>query len=58
MNDGTQSGERTVAVVQSRSEGEPPEMVLTIENTLEDRVRAYSQMARMRQILRKSRRGD
>lgn len=58
MDDRTPSIERTVAVVQSEGEGEPPEMFLTIENSIEDRVRAYSRMVRMRQVLKKTRGPD
>ena len=55
VDDRTPSIERTVAIVQSEGEGEPPEMFLTIENSIEDRVRAYSRMVRMRQVLKKTR---
>ena len=58
MDDRTPSIERTVVVVQSEGEGEPPEMFLTIENSIEDRVRAYSRMVRMRQVLKKTRGPD
>lgn len=54
MDDRASSNERTVAVVQNHGDGEPPEMFLTIENTIEDRVRAYSRLVRMKQILKKS----
>ena len=54
MDDRASSNERTVAVVQNPGDGEPPEMFLTIENTIEDRVRAYSRLVRMKQILKKS----
>lgn len=54
MDDRAPSSEHTVAVVQNQGDGEPPELFLTIENTIEDRVRAYSRLVRMKQILKKS----
>lgn len=49
--------ERTTVVVERATADGPKELFLTIENTIEDRVNAYTRLLRMRQILRKSRGG-
>ena len=36
--------------------GDSPELVLTIENAIEDRVKTYRQLMRMKQVLAEARR--
>ena len=48
-------GERMVALTMREPESGSAEVVLTIENAIEDRVRAYSRLMRMKEILRKAR---
>ena len=56
MNDPTSlSGERMVAVVERKGADGVAELYLTIENTIEDRVHAYTRLLRMKHVLRKSR---
>ena len=49
------AAEGTVAVSEERGEDGTKELFLTIENSIEDRVRAYTRLLRKRQVLRKSR---
>ncbi len=58
MDERTQSGERTGALVESEGEGGTLELFLTIENAIEDRVRTYSRLMRMKHILKKSARAE
>ncbi len=51
------ASEDTMAVSEQRGEDGTKELFLTIENTVEDRVRAYTRMLRKKQVLRKSREG-
>ena len=50
------ANEGTMAVSEQRSEDGSSELFLTIENTVEDRVRAYTRLLRKKQVLSKSRR--
>jgi hypothetical protein len=52
-----QANEGTMAVNEQRAEDGSPELFLTIENTVEDRVRAYTRLLRKSNVLRKSRGG-
>ena len=45
----------TMAVNVQHTEAGAKELFLTIENTVEDRVRAYTRLLRKQQVLRKSR---
>ncbi|MCD6075291.1 MAG: hypothetical protein K0Q70_2174 [Rhodospirillales bacterium] len=49
------ANEGTMAVGEQRGEDGMKELFLTIENTVEDRVRAYTRLLRKKQVLRKSR---
>lgn len=51
------AGEGTIAVGEQRGEDGTQELFLTIENTVEDRVRAYTRLLRKKQVLRQSREG-
>jgi hypothetical protein len=49
------TSEGTMAVIEQHGEDGSSELFLTIENTVEDRVRAYTRLLRKKQVLRKSR---
>jgi ribosomal protein L17 len=49
------ANEGTTTVSEQRGEDGTKELFLTIENTVEDRVRAYTRLLRKNQVLRKSR---
>ncbi len=51
------ANEGNVAVNEQRGEDGTKELFLTIENTVEDRVRTYTRLLRKKQVLRKSRGG-
>lgn len=48
------ANEGTTTVSEQRGEDGTKELFLTIENTVEDRVRAYTRLLRKKQVLRKS----
>lgn len=49
------TNEQTVAVEKRSGIDGEREVVLTIENAIEDRVRTYSRLMKMRHVLRQSR---
>jgi hypothetical protein len=49
------NSEGTMAVNEQRGEDGTKELILTIENTIEDRVRAYTRLLRKHQVLKKAR---
>ena len=55
MTEQSKTNERTITVgKRSGADGER-EVVLTIENAIEERVRTYSRLMKMRHVLRQSR---
>jgi hypothetical protein len=55
MDELTSSRERTVAVSERVDIDGTPELFLTIENTVEDRLYAYVRLLRTKQVLCKAR---
>ncbi len=51
------ANEGATALSEQQGEDGTKELFLTIENTVEDRVRAYTRLLRKKQVLRKSREG-